>query len=98
MRRDERKCRPSHRRPGVDEHEVDRPFYGRQRFSQIPFAQVDEIGQAGFGKVTASDRDLVRFRLSADHDAGMAGVVAARALLPEVVAHGGCQKQGGDSE
>ena len=96
--RDQGKCRPSHRRPGVDEHEVDRPLYGREGFSQIPFAQVDEMGQAGFGEMTASDPDLLRFRFSADHDARMAQVVEARGVLQKVVAHGGGQKQGGDPE
>ena len=77
MRRDQSERRPSHRRPDVDEHEVDRPLHIHEGFSEIPFAEVDEIGQAGFGKMAARHPGLLRLMLGADHDRTAASVECA---------------------
>src|SRR5262245_7760779 len=98
MGRDQEQRRLSHRRPDVDEHEVYRSLHVDQRVSQIPFTEVNEIGQAGFGEMTARDLGLFGLVLSPDDDGAKSAVVETGALLVEVIAYGSSKKQRRDAE
>ena len=95
---DETECRPCHRRPSVDEHEVDWTVHILEGFSEITFAEVDETRQTSFGKMASRHPDLPRLMLCADHDRMAAHLDGRRRLLPKIIPDGSSKKDGGNTD
>ena len=86
----------SHRRPDVDEHEIDRALHIHEGFPEIPLAELDWIGQAGFCKMPARYPGLLRLTLGADHDWTAASVELRH--VREIVANRSSKKERRDAE
>ena len=88
----------SHRRPDVDEHEIDRALHIHEGFPEIPLAELDWIGQAGFCKMPARYPGLLRLTLGADHDWAAASVELRLCPVREIVAHRSGKKERRNAE
>src|ERR1041384_1628104 len=84
---DEFQRRTCHRRPDVDQHEINWRTNISKCLAQVAFTEVDQIGTSSLSKAGACGFNLFRFELRADHD-------SFSAVGEQVVSHSSGKEEG----